>query len=75
MNEVVSLGVFSILFIDVCIYNGWWEIFVSDEMLWEIYVLMKWGLILVNCFLVWIVFICMVEGKECLRLVFFSGNL
>lgn len=75
MNEVVSSGVFSILFIDVCIYNGWWEIFVSDEMLWEFYVLMKWGLILVNCFLVCIVFICIVEGKECLCLVFFSGNL
>lgn len=75
MNEVVSLGAFSILFIDVRIYNGWREIFVSDETLREIYVLMKWGSILVNCFSVRIVFIRTVEGKERLRSVFFSGNL
>lgn len=75
MSEAITPTAINTLFTDAHTHNGWRDTPVSDEMLREIYALMKWGPTSANCSPARIVFIRTAEGKEKLRPSLSSGNL
>lgn len=75
MNEAINPGALKTLFTDARTHNGWQDIPVSDEILREIYDLMKWGPTSANCSPARIVFVRTPEGKEKLAPALSSGNL
>lgn len=75
MNEAINPGALKTLFTDARTHNGWQDIPVSDEVLREIYDLMKWGPTSANCSPARIVFVRTPEGKEKLAPALSSGNL
>jgi 3-hydroxypropanoate dehydrogenase len=75
MSEALNPTALQTLFTGARTHNGWLPQPVSDEMLHEIYALLKWGPTSANCSPARFVFIRTPEGKEKLRPALSSGNL
>ena len=75
MSEAINPTALETLFTAARTHNGWLDMPVSDQVLREIYDMMKWGPTSANCFPARIVFVRSAEGKEKLRPALSSGNL
>ena len=75
MNDAINHTACEMLFTQARTHNGWLDMPVSDQVLREIYVMMKWGPTSANCSPARIVFVRSAEGKEKLRPALSSGNL
>ncbi len=74
MSEAINPTALETLFTAARTHNGWLDMPVSDQVLREIYDLMKWGPTSANCSPARIVFVRSAEGKEKLRPALSSGN-